>query len=193
MKEGRSTYRNWHFICSSGHISKIMAWNYDESKPCLTCSQPAYRLSHWSDTERQPADRPMYFINGKGEVLFPGHKDDKPPKGFEVRHINSIKDRDNFYKQMDARLRAEHDQYASIEQAHFEYAQEQNRRDLRAAMESMTLQERDLAMAAIEQGNNTQMFFHKNYQPGFHVEALEYDMSNRKPYNDTETNWRDRY
>lgn len=190
---GRSTYRNWNYICSKGHISRIMSWNYDKDpKPCLTCSEPSYKPSHWTE-ERGAVDKPMYFINGEGQVLFPGHKNDQPPPGFEARHINNSLERDNFYRFMDQQLRDERDKYASIEQAHFEYAQEQNRRELRSLMESMSPQERDLAMAAIEEGNKAQLFFNQNYDPGFHIEAWEYEMSNRRPHNDAETNWRDRY
>ena len=155
----------------------------------------------------------MYFINSKGEVLFPGHKDDKPPKNFEIRHITSISDRDQFYKYMDQQIAREREQYIELEQQAYEADRSERRSEIRRMMEqgvpehdertgeltgrirSMTEAEKDFCRDVMEENDRRGTFYDQPFPHtgNFHIEVFEMDKSNRRPHCDEQTNWRDRY
>ena len=155
----------------------------------------------------------MYFINQSGEVLFPGHKDDKPPPGFETRHITSISDRDSFYKYMDQQISREREQYIELEQQAYEADRSERRREIRTMMEqgvpehdpetgeptgrlrSLTSAERDFFKDVMEENDRRGPFYDEKFphSGNFFIESCEMDMSNRRPHNDSSTDWKDRY
>jgi len=125
-------------------------------------------------------------VGPSGEVRFPGHRDAKCPKGFHRKELKSVREVEQFEREMNHKLRNEAERHNDREEKIFKEVQEKNRSDLRQAMRNMSPQGRAFAQFAIDRNNNRKR---KPTDCGFHVQILAFDQPNREHHRDAETNW----
>jgi len=133
----------------------------------------------------------VVFRNSKGEYRFPGRDTDKPPRGFQRVELSG-RSADRFEKEMNARetekLRMV--EYGKLEAARHTFAQH---KDKLLAIKNNSQSEHtkrfvDLCFADADRRLNRNI----KDEAGFHMEHRHQDASNRAPWQDKDTNWKDR-
>jgi hypothetical protein len=134
----------------------------------------------------------VVFRNAKGEYRFPGRDTDKPPRGFQRVELSTQRSRDRFEREMNQRetqkLRDieydKKDAYARTVALHRD-----NLLRIKANSQSEhTKKFVDLCIADSERRMNWSI----KDEAGFHLEHNHMDAQNRSPWNDKDTNWKDR-
>ncbi len=162
---------------------------------------PRYEL-----TMATGAKRHVIHKDAKGNVRFPMHENAPIPKGFMKVEMDTAEVR-KFEREMNVKERAKYSEYKSREREHFNKMQAVRRRDLRSAIENGSISvrgpdgkmqrvefsefDKDFARFAMEQ-NNQRAYMDSHFDPGFCVEALSFDSSNREQYSDVLTGWKGR-
>jgi len=134
----------------------------------------------------------VVFRNSKGEYRFPGRDTDKPPRGFQRVELNTQRSRDKFEKEVNAR---ETSKLRDVEYGRREAykatlaAQLPKLQAIKDASQSEhTKKFIDLCIADGERRLNRSI----KDEAGFHLEHNHLDAQNRQPWNDRDTNWKDR-
>ena len=120
----------------------------------------------------------VHYNPKTGQYRIPGAAHTKVPRGFERQELHTISEvrkvqgqiNASEYRKVQERIEREHAGIDAIEQ--------RERPALRAAMAHMTPFGREFARYAMDRGNANRP---KSYDPGVHLDAFEYDSSNRSP------------
>lgn len=149
---------------------------------------------HGSIYEKNATTAPptIVFRNSKGEYRFPGRDTDKPPKGFQRVELNTQRSRDKFEREMNTRetqkLRdIEYDKkeaYKRTVALHMPKLLEIKRN----SQSEHTKRFIDVCIADAERRMGRSV----KDEAGFHLEHNHVDAQNRPPWNDRDTNWKDR-
>lgn len=131
----------------------------------------------------------IVHVSRDGSVRFPGVADARVPGGFEKRELRSVREVEQFERQVNQRLSSEAARHQEREEKHFAAIQEKNRAELRQAMQHFSPLGRDFAMAAIQMSNERKR---KKSDVGFHSVILHND-SSREPWVDERTGWKRKY
>jgi hypothetical protein len=113
-----------------------------------------------------------------------------PVEGFVKKELRTIREVEQFERQMNAKIRSETDQHRENEERHYQEARAKLRGELRQAMQHFSNFGRDFARVAMERTDSRKR---KTNDPGFHVQILHFDQSNREAYRDSRTNWQRRH
>lgn len=148
-----------------------------------------YRCPH-ADLFPLPAQgfEPVVIHEAKdGRVRFPGHVSAVAPEGFMRRELRTVAEVRAFQRRINTSENSKIARKNEIDCEALERMEHDNRRELRSRMESMSPAQRAFAQYAIDRNNNRRP---KSGDAGFHLDAFEYDRSNREEYRDAKTNWR---
>lgn len=166
---------------------------FPEGRPCPLCvaadSAPGF-LRRGRDA--QPFDPVLIFEDAQGNIRFPGRNDAPAPEGFKPVKLTDIRQVRKFERQMNDRERVRHEIAIEGERTAFSEVQRRNREELRAAMRHMTPAGRELARAAMEEGDRQDSQPRGSFDAGFHIEVFSQDSGNREAYRDERTDWKSR-
>lgn len=133
---------------------------------------------------------PIVVFRAKdGTYRFPGSSSARVPKGCERVEITSIHQARKFESEVNLTERMKHEQSAERQSKAFNQVKDHFRSELRQRMQSFSSMGKDLAREAMRQNDNRPS---KSYEPGFRIDILSNDSSNRDSYRDKETNWQGR-
>ncbi len=124
-----------------------------------------------------------------GTYRLPGAAEAAVPDGFKKVELRTIPEIQRFEREMNLQLRVEAEQVQGRRYGITEPERRARHAALRAHRKGMSTLGREFARSAIEHANRGRR---QNTDPGFHVEALHYDQSNREPQRDERTDWRPR-
>ena len=124
-----------------------------------------------------------------GTYRLPGAADATVPDGFKKVELRTISEIQRFERNMNLQLRVEAEQVQGRRYGITETERRARHSALRAHMNGMSTLGREFARAAIEHANRGKR---QNTDPGFHVEVLHQDQSNREAHRDERTDWRPR-
>lgn len=122
-----------------------------------------------------------------GSFRFPGAADARVPPGFQKKELHTIREIEQFERDVNRRLTAEAHQHHENEDRHFGKMREQARSDLRMKMQQMSERGRDFARFAMALNDRRRR---KSTECGFHVEILHFDQTNREAHSDERTQWK---
>ena len=162
---------------------------WDDHKPCPTCAKSSEQVVLPSGNSGVLPGAIVVHVDSKGNFRFPGVADAKCPEGFERRELKTIREVENFERQVNAKLKSESQQHRENEERAFAGVKSQSRSELRQAMQRMSSQGRAFAEAAIRINNARKS---KSTDCGFHLDILHNDSSNRQEYRDERTGWKER-
>ncbi len=143
-------------------------------------TRPSYAQSITPVVVHQAAD---------GTYRLPGAADAAVPDGFKKVELRTISEIQRFERNMNTQLRVEAEQIQGRRYGISEETRRERHSALRQDMARMSRYGREFARAAIERANRGER---RNTDPGFHVEVLHQDQSNREAHRDERTNWRPR-
>jgi hypothetical protein len=169
-------YSESRFQCKREHITRSWQWSNIYSIPCQTkgCRLKSHRLL--SSAQKLSSERTVYYKSPSGEVFIPGdHTSRRIPKNYTRHEINTFRDRDRFYKEMNLSERITHEQLSEAEEIVMGDMRSQERSDLYHEMQGFSQFGRDAAMAAIRKSNNRT----KTYEPRGYLVGWEHDRGNR--------------
>lgn len=124
-----------------------------------------------------------------GTYRLPGAADSAVPEGFKKVELRTIPEIQRFEREMNLQLRVEAEQVQGRRYGITEEIRRARHAALRAHMQGMSTLGREFARCAIEAANRGRR---RNADPGFYVEVLHQDQSNREAHRDERTNWRPR-
>lgn len=168
----------------------LREWDDKKSCPKDGCGKISEQILVPSGSAGEFSEPIVVHVAADGAVRFPGRSDAKVPKGFERRELRTIRQIENFERQMNTRLHAEADQHHSNEERHFGEIKAQQRSDLRQKMQGMSDQGREFARLAMKMNDARRR---KTNECGFHIEILHFDRSNREAHSDDRTDWKRRH
>jgi putative FmdB family regulatory protein len=179
---------NYQFTCPDHGVFDLTLplRKWSDKKPCPQCKKTSEQVLLPSQGRGTFEVGIVVHVAGDGSVRFPGHRDAKCPKGFHRKELKSVREVEQFERQMNHKLRNEAEQHNDREEKIFKEVQEKNRSDLRQSMRNMSPQGRAFAQFAIDRNNNRKR---KSSEVGFHCQILHFDQPNREHYRDAETNW----
>lgn len=122
-----------------------------------------------------------------GTYRLPGAADAAVPEGFKKVELRTIPEIQRFEREMNLQLRVETEQVQGRRYEITEGARRVRHALLRQHMKGMTRLGREFARHAMEAANRGRR---QNTDPGFYVEALHYNQSNREAHRDERTDWR---
>lgn len=141
-----------------------------------------------------------------GTYRMPGHANAKVPAGYERVELRTIRHIEQFESTVNRQHKSIIDRKADREQRRYEEATSQRHARLRHAINhGFTMKDSDgktvtfgamspmgrlLAERAMRRSNEKKP--QHTYDPGFRVEILHTDASNREPWRDKDTNWQKR-
>lgn len=157
-------------------------------KRCKRIAQQVIRPSWQVQANR--FDPVVVHVDAKGNVRYPGNTKAPVPKGYERVELKTISDVRQFEKTVNRTMISDWQRHQEEKEQVRSQEVENNRRELRTMMESMSQRGRDFANYAMTHNNNRPR---PRFDPNFHVEAFSMDKSNREPYNDSTTEWKRRY
>lgn len=133
----------------------------------------------------------IYFKSPDGRLQFPMASDSPIPPGYERVEITTTREAARFEREMNQRERADYEQHKHRErEAANEFWREQNAELKRRAAHFSP--EGRHAVDYLLQQHAEQDRLPKSYDPGFHIDIMHNDRSNRMPHDDARTGWRDR-
>lgn len=162
---------------------------WDEHKPCPKCGKSSEQVLLPRRSTGQFGKGIVVHISADGQTRFPGDPNARVPKGFMKRELKTIREVEQFEREINLKLKDEAEQHQEREHHHFEEIRKQNRAELRQAMQHFSPLGRDLAQTAIRMNNERKR---KPTDCGFHVTILHEDAS-RNPQIDQSTGWKRRY
>ena len=162
---------------------------WDDHKPCPKCRKS-------SEQVLLPASAHTFFetpivvhVAKDGTFRCPGHTNAKCPAGYERRELRTVRDVEAFERHANARIRSEAGQHQENEERFYSQVRKKLRGELRQEMQHFSNFGRDLARFVMAHNDSR----NKDVKDaGFHVEVLHYDQTNRDPYRDRETGWKER-
>ncbi len=123
------------------------------------------------------------------QYRFPGAGDAPAPKGFERQELRNFSEVRRFQKRWNESERKRVERVVYSDLARIDAIDAQNRPELRQAMQHMSPYQRDFAEVAMRANDARRP---KMFDPGVHIEAMEFDASNRDEHRDARTGWRGR-
>jgi putative FmdB family regulatory protein len=162
---------------------------WDDHKPCPKCKRACEQVLRPREVRGVFEVGIVVHVGPDGAVRFPGHRDAKCPPGFRQKELKSIREVEQFERNMNQKLRNEAEQHNIREERFFSEAQSKLRGELRQEMQHFSPQGRAFAEFAMNRNNNRKR---KSSEVGFHVNILHFDASNREAYRDEQTGWRAR-
>ena len=137
----------------------------------------------------------VYFRSPDGKIRLPMRANSRPPKGYEKVELSTRRQVERFEREMNQRERAEHDQIHHEKSQRdlpiTRLRQEANDR-LRQLSANFTPQGREAVAYLLEKAHRESQSPTPSYDPGFHVEIMHHNQSNRDPWSDRDTGWKDR-
>jgi hypothetical protein len=143
-----------------------------------------------NDSSRHFSDPVVVHVSADGAYRFPGSSNARVPKGFEKRELRTIREIEKFERDVNCKVHAEARQHQEKEQQQVAEIRAHLRGELRQRMQSMSQLGRDFANLAMMLNDQRRS---KPTDPGFHVQVLHYDQSNREAHRDKETGWKPRH
>lgn len=131
----------------------------------------------------------VVFKQKDGTYSFPGRADARTPKGSVRVEITNVHQARKFESEVNHHESMKHEQSAERSARSFGAIKDQFRGELRQRMQSFSPLGRDLAMLAMKNNDDKPR---RAYDPGFRIDVLSNDSSNREVYRDKETDWRRR-
>lgn len=138
----------------------------------------------------------VVFKSADGKYRYPMRGDSKPPKGYERVELTTRPQIERFEKEINHRERAEYERAELGRKASDDYMLSLSGHDpasiqasLRRLENSPHPEERKIA-AKVRQVMESDKRPSKSYDPGFHVEIMHYNQSNREGHDDALTNWK---
>lgn len=129
----------------------------------------------------QPAPPTVVHVSKDGRVRFPGRSDARPPKGFERLELRTLQERDRFERQYNQREQKRLERKAEIETQRREAFLKRHRQPSNISPELLK------AAREVVDGDAPRVPQSRAY-----FEVSHFDASNRLPYTDRETNWKDK-
>ena len=120
---------------------------------------------------------------------FPGSADAQMPSGFVKKELRNFSEVRRFQRHWNTLERARVDRVVSRDIARIDALDAKNRPELRQAMQHMDPYMRDFAELSMRMND---MKRPKMFEPNCHIEAMEFDSSNREEHRDARTGWRGR-
>lgn len=167
---------------------------------CPHCNQPL-TVADWpfcphGSTRSEAAQRwkpIVVFKSADGRYRFPGRADAKVPKGYEKVELTNRRQVERFEREINQRERAE---YQSVQQE--QLAREAPQRELMAEANAQlqrlsrtfTPAGKEAVAYLLEKQRAEQSAPRPSFDPGFHVEIMHNNQSNRDGHNDDRTGWR---
>ncbi len=134
----------------------------------------------------------VYFENAKGEIRFPPSANSPLPAGFEKKELTTLRAADKFMREQNEREKVRAEEATSNERRYWKevYAQGASRLESMLRAGQLTGDRAVYAENAIRQMRNYQG--KKVQDPGFYIEPLVYDSSNRESWCGPDTGWKER-
>lgn len=168
---------------------------------CRECGK-TIAIGQWPYCPHEPlrhrpaaAFSPIVVFKAKdGTYRFPGRSNARTPAGCQRVEITNQYQADRLEREVNyyEKQRYEESKYQQS-QAGWDAGWNRTRASLRAELERRRAQFSPAGKQAIEYLINKERAeqSHK-FDPGFHIEVMHHDRSNREPHNDIETGWKDR-
>lgn len=120
----------------------------------------------------------VYYTNAAGEVRVAADSRHPTPANHVRHEITNLHELRKFEKRLSTEERSKLANRKEYEDYSFQQEQNENRRELRSAMESMSAAGRDFAMAAMEKNNRKSRGY--SHDPGVHLNILHNDERARR-------------
>lgn len=176
-----------------GHIfEKILQLRErEEPQPCPKCQGTTHRiyLPNGGNSDACNIDPVVVHRAADGSYRFPGRSDAVVPEGYEKVELRTIRQIEQFERDVNKQHASLIGRRVEIEEQRFNAAQAVRRARLRSAMVHMSALGRMFAAAAMRRGDSHRI---RSYDPGFHLEILHQDASNRGVWADVDTGWKER-
>jgi hypothetical protein len=165
---------------------------WDDKKPCPEkgCELMGEQVVLPNDSSRHFVDPVVVHVASDGTYRFPGAANAKVPKGFEKRELRTIREIEAFERDVNTKLYAEARQHKENEEKFYSEVRSQLRGELRQRMQSMSQLGRDFAKLAMALNDDRKS---RAAEPGFHLQILHFDQTNREEHRDAATGWKKKY
>ena len=184
----------YEYICESGHSFEIRCRlaEWKDHLPCTHkgCRKIAEQILTSNDSSRFFSDPVIVHVAKDGQYRFPGAANARVPKGFQKRELRTIREIESFERDVNCKLHAEARQHQENEERYYSDVRSQLRSELRMRMQSMSQQGRDFARAVMSLNDQRRS---KPTDPGFHLQVLHFDQTNREHHRDESTGWKRKY
>ncbi len=188
---------NYDFRCTRGHIFDYFTSFADVDKP-IRCrhkgcrAQARYAVISARESLNAARFAPIVVFRAPdGSYRFPARSSVRTPAGMERVEMTNVQQVRRFENEMNARETARYNESQGRQREAYSFAQSHLRSDLRAKMRTMSQAGRDFAEAAMRR-NDARSSSSSSYEPGFRVEVLSDDRSNRPEHRDRDTEWKAR-
>lgn len=189
------------------HIEKLMLlreYTAGERPLCPTCNEPMER--EWTSRRgsAQAFDPIVIDVSPDGEYSFPMNQEAPVRDGFTRRELRTFQEADSVLRHVNASERRKIEQFVEAQCASLEENERRNHSDLRTGfrwefpdgsvrtlpgVQHMTPAGRAFAEMAMRRESQQRP---RSFDPGVFLEIRENDRSNRDPYEDRRTGWRER-
>lgn len=134
----------------------------------------------------------VYFENAKGEISFPTNAKAPIPAGYVKKELTTLQAADRFMREQNVRERIRAEEATSHERRYWKEVYRQGAQHLEDRLKRglFTGDRAVYAEDAIRKMRNYEG--KKTQDPGFYIEPLAYDSSNRESYCDESTGWKER-
>jgi hypothetical protein len=128
---------------------------------------------------------PVIFRNKKGEILFPGRGDKKPPAGYERVELRTMAEIRRFEKEFGNEEKRKHQDKQQLEEIREVYYSRRRISNLRTTLQNLPPNLRPYAERAIQRADSRSISVAaRKYDPKVCFEAFSYDASNRERCDD---------
>lgn len=167
----------------------LSKWDDKKSCPKKGCGLTGEQILVPNDSSRHFTDPVVVHVAADGSYRFPGSSNARVPKGFEKRELRTIREIESFEREVNCKLHVESRQHQENEERFFSEMRAQLRSDLRQRMQGMSRYGRDLARLAMALNDDRRS---RALEPGFHLQILHFDQTNREEHRDASTGWKRR-
>lgn len=173
---------DFHCATCGKVYEQMVSWDTEEAK--CGCGATALRVFISRRAYHAQAFDPVLVYRDKsGHFRFPGRNDGRAPKGYEPVLLRTAAEVRKFTRSVNVKERERYFQHKERTEAAFAPWLASARSELRQKMQHMTPYGRALAEASM-QANDQQSSVDTKFDPGFHLEAFEFDSSNREAQGD---------
>lgn len=164
------------FRCPNGHVTEHWVKWDKEFVNCPECGEHAKMAFLPRRQDAQNFDPVVIFRGTKGKVRFPGRANAPTPKGYERVELRTSHEIHKFEREMNAKEISRYRDKQEREERCYGPFHESMRSQLRGHLQHFSAYGRDFAETAIRENDNRPR---KRFDPGFHIEAFQYDMGRR--------------
>lgn len=149
------------------------------------------------ESNAQRFDPIILHKSATGEYSFPGHSSDPTPAGFERIEIKNMRQAEHYTREINSIERGKMSDKRELNRLYFEEKTKDRREGIDAEMKRRGLSGRalELAMKArayADKKHDRRFSSARAFGANFHIQALEFNQSNRMPYAGPETGYKDR-